>query len=79
MLLYHHTKICASEDIIGKNTRLLSWAVTDMLVVTKLDGKPLFNVPKSIALDSIKDWKNGMDINFPVRYSTLQTSELLSE
>ncbi|CEP15509.1 hypothetical protein [Parasitella parasitica] len=45
MLLYHHTKICAAEDL--------------------MDGKPLFNVPKSIALDSITDWKDDMEINFP--------------
>ncbi|KAI7899899.1 inositol-tetrakisphosphate 1-kinase [Cokeromyces recurvatus] len=33
-----------------------------------LDGQPLFHVPKSMALDSIKDWntKDTAEINFPV-------------
>ncbi|CAO3608587.1 unnamed protein product [Mucor hiemalis] len=30
-----------------------------------MDGKPLFHVPKSIALDSIDDWNNKFDITFP--------------
>ncbi|KAI8091036.1 inositol-tetrakisphosphate 1-kinase [Gilbertella persicaria] len=30
-----------------------------------IEGKPLFHVPKSFALDSVRDWKNDMDIKFP--------------
>ncbi|KAI8368519.1 inositol-tetrakisphosphate 1-kinase [Blakeslea trispora] len=30
-----------------------------------LGGDPLFFVPKSIALNSIRDWKNSIDIKFP--------------
>ncbi|KAI8642091.1 inositol-tetrakisphosphate 1-kinase [Parasitella parasitica] len=37
----------------------------DWCPYNRIDGKPLFNVPKSIALDSIKDWKDDMEISFP--------------
>ncbi|KAI7888770.1 inositol-tetrakisphosphate 1-kinase [Mucor mucedo] len=30
-----------------------------------IDNQPLFHVPKSIALDSVKDWNDKLDINFP--------------
>ncbi|KAI8981895.1 inositol-tetrakisphosphate 1-kinase [Mycotypha africana] len=30
------------------------------------DGTPLFYVPKSITLDSIDDWRDNMDIKFPI-------------
>ncbi|GAN07410.1 inositol-tetrakisphosphate 1-kinase [Mucor ambiguus] len=46
--------------------RMLLYHHTKMCAAKDLiDGKPLFHVPKSIALDSIKDWKDGMEITFP--------------
>jgi hypothetical protein len=64
MLLYHHTKACAANDTLGQ---IFCVVVSLQKKLTcEIDNQPLFYVPKSIALNSIKDWKDNLDIRFPV-------------
>lgn len=67
MLLYHHTKQCAAKDVIGNHMEVSGGGYQVSILIECIDGTPLFNVPKSIALDSIKDWRDDMEITFPVK------------
>jgi inositol-1,3,4-trisphosphate 5/6-kinase/inositol-tetrakisphosphate 1-kinase len=76
VLLYHHTKVCAANGTIGRITSFASSVSLEKLTLF-LDNKPLFHVPKSIALNSIKDWKNDLAIQFPVSLDREKERELM--